>query len=519
MVASVQSSRFRDVFISHASEDKDAIARPLADELIRRGRSVWFDEYELLLGDPLRRSIDEGLACSTIGVVILSHAFFAKDWPQLELDGLYARVTAGEKNVIVPIWHDLGKADLLRYSPLLTDLVGGKAADGVERLADEIERVLSRHSGTATKRKRRRRFSRNISPVTSEDRVEAPAAIPANRVLSLPKEEIRSTPARPRAESAEELAERAVRSLGKQSSEIPVTIAGGSRLIAELSRRSDGVMTIRSRYLSPQQRVLPADSETKIRELTISALKRLTPLALAEAEVHSSPEASTELPPRLLASEEQMEMAQTLAAALKAGVDRRLITLREDRGLLSLRRSGQTVKVSTSHSQRSSHASSCLAGDANLAEHVLAGITAISRRKTFGEGRLEDSFPLTEMPSYSRLRMLTEQLIRAGGQFSLWQKAPIERFVLKARRSRDGALVLECPGSVPSVQQFEVSGMMAFVEALERAMSELLAQSGPLEVFAVGLLADLLPSTRLTSPSSSAASGARRFRWAPSPSP
>jgi hypothetical protein len=67
----------RDVFISHASEDKDAIARPLAECLQARGCSVWFDEYELVLGDSLRGKIGDGLRHSQVGVVILSRSFFA----------------------------------------------------------------------------------------------------------------------------------------------------------------------------------------------------------------------------------------------------------------------------------------------------------------------------------------------------------------------------------------------------------------------------------------------------------
>jgi hypothetical protein len=77
VIASADASK-RDVFISHASEDKNALVWPLADELIRRGRSVWFEEYELVLGDLLRQKIDDGLAESAIGVVVLSHHFFAK---------------------------------------------------------------------------------------------------------------------------------------------------------------------------------------------------------------------------------------------------------------------------------------------------------------------------------------------------------------------------------------------------------------------------------------------------------
>ena len=36
-----------DVFISHASEDKDEIVRPLAHALQSEGLSVWYDEFEL----------------------------------------------------------------------------------------------------------------------------------------------------------------------------------------------------------------------------------------------------------------------------------------------------------------------------------------------------------------------------------------------------------------------------------------------------------------------------------------
>ena len=66
-----------DVFISHASEDKEAIARPLAEALEGRGLLVWFDEFTLAVGDSLRRSIDHGLANSRFGIVILS-PFFLK---------------------------------------------------------------------------------------------------------------------------------------------------------------------------------------------------------------------------------------------------------------------------------------------------------------------------------------------------------------------------------------------------------------------------------------------------------
>ena len=49
-----------DYFISHASEDKDLIARPLAHFLKTASFNVWYDEFALKLGDSLRASIDGG---------------------------------------------------------------------------------------------------------------------------------------------------------------------------------------------------------------------------------------------------------------------------------------------------------------------------------------------------------------------------------------------------------------------------------------------------------------------------
>lgn len=87
-----------DVFISHASEDKGDAARPLANELSSRGLRVWFDETTLELGDSLQVKIDEGLANSRFGIVLLSKAFFEKNWPKRELDGLVSREVAGQRS-------------------------------------------------------------------------------------------------------------------------------------------------------------------------------------------------------------------------------------------------------------------------------------------------------------------------------------------------------------------------------------------------------------------------------------
>lgn len=130
-----------DVFISHASEDKEKIARPLAEELRKRGLSVWYDEFTIKIGHSLRQTIDQGLKGSKYGIVILSKNFFAKDWPQKELDGLTARERNGKK-IILPIWHNITKEEIAEYSPTLAGLYAAKTKDGIPKIIDMIMEVL-----------------------------------------------------------------------------------------------------------------------------------------------------------------------------------------------------------------------------------------------------------------------------------------------------------------------------------------------------------------------------------------
>ncbi len=131
-----------DLFLSHAREDKETIARPLYAALVREGVSVWFDEAVLRMGDSLRRKIDEGLARCRYGVVILSPRFLGKDWPQRELDGLVAKETASGEKAILPIWHELDRETVLQYSPTLADRLAGRSEDGIASLVKMILDVL-----------------------------------------------------------------------------------------------------------------------------------------------------------------------------------------------------------------------------------------------------------------------------------------------------------------------------------------------------------------------------------------
>lgn len=132
-----------DVFISHASEDKETVARPLRDALTRRGITVWLDEAQMRIGHSLRREIDNGIRSSRFGVVILSEAFFTKGWANHELDGLVTRTVAGEQSLL-PIWNGLSAEQVRAYSPSLADKVAMSTDQfSIDDIADQIADVVN----------------------------------------------------------------------------------------------------------------------------------------------------------------------------------------------------------------------------------------------------------------------------------------------------------------------------------------------------------------------------------------
>lgn len=130
-----------DVFISHASDDNTSVVLPLADALRRAGLGVWLDRTELTVGDSLREKIDDGLARSRFGVVVLSNSFLAKGWTRKELNGLMALEEDGHK-VILPVWHHIDRSVLMEYSPILADRLAVNTADGIPTVAAAIVRVV-----------------------------------------------------------------------------------------------------------------------------------------------------------------------------------------------------------------------------------------------------------------------------------------------------------------------------------------------------------------------------------------
>ncbi|MEW8376443.1 MAG: DUF1883 domain-containing protein [Candidatus Thiodiazotropha sp.] len=144
-----KEAREHDVFISHASEDKDDIVRPLANALVSEGLDVWYDEFALRIGDSLRQKIDRGLSKSRVGLVVLSPSFIDKGWTNYELDGIVTRTVTGEQ-ILLPIWHNITKQQVVDFSPSLAGKVArSTATHTVEEIAKEISELLNEAKNSA----------------------------------------------------------------------------------------------------------------------------------------------------------------------------------------------------------------------------------------------------------------------------------------------------------------------------------------------------------------------------------
>ncbi len=127
-----------DTFICHASEDKEAIARPIHEALKKVGVYAWLDESEIKLGESIREKIDQGLANCRSATIIVSRPFFSKKWTQYEMDGIVGRQMQDDI-VIFPIQHGMTIEEVRAHSPSLAGTsMWNSSVKSPSQIANEI---------------------------------------------------------------------------------------------------------------------------------------------------------------------------------------------------------------------------------------------------------------------------------------------------------------------------------------------------------------------------------------------
>lgn len=131
-----------DLFLCHAWDDRRETAKELYEALESIGVSVWFSEKNVVLGTPLMREIDRGLAKSRAGLVLVTPSFVkrlkAAGVADKELSALLAR------DLLIPVVHGISYEELREESPLLASRSGlDTAEDTTEQIAVKIGELVS----------------------------------------------------------------------------------------------------------------------------------------------------------------------------------------------------------------------------------------------------------------------------------------------------------------------------------------------------------------------------------------
>lgn len=130
-------------FISHDSRDKDEVVRELARELSKRACPVWYDEFSLEVGDSLRESIEQGLKQAKYCILVLSPNFLNNEgWGKKEFNAVFTKEIVEERDVVLPIWHNVSKKDVYEYSLSLADKVALNSKTGALSLASILSRKI-----------------------------------------------------------------------------------------------------------------------------------------------------------------------------------------------------------------------------------------------------------------------------------------------------------------------------------------------------------------------------------------
>ena len=134
-----------DVFISHASEDKEDFVDEFVAELRKADVKVWYDTTQILWGDSLRKRIDEGLRKSRFGIAVLSPNYIAdgKYWTKEELDGIFQMESINGKTLL-PIWHKLTKKQVISFSPIVANRKAMTTASMTpQEIAQEVVKLIA----------------------------------------------------------------------------------------------------------------------------------------------------------------------------------------------------------------------------------------------------------------------------------------------------------------------------------------------------------------------------------------
>jgi TIR domain len=113
----------KNIFISHASEDKERVVEPFIQCLEQDGiTNIWYDKDQIEGGDVVVQRINEGLSTSKMAIIIFSISYMGKHWTEWELWVLSALLITHKIRIIPFIYRDITYEQIIEKYPILIPL-------------------------------------------------------------------------------------------------------------------------------------------------------------------------------------------------------------------------------------------------------------------------------------------------------------------------------------------------------------------------------------------------------------
>lgn len=139
-----------DVFLCHASEDKETIAKPLYDELEKLGLTVFLDQEDIKWGESLVDVINKALYKSKYVIAIITDKSIEKSWPQKEINAVLNQEIKAGTNKLLPLISG-NEEELLTANFLMSDKLFKTWKNNPEELATEVGRLIKPSTTTVTR--------------------------------------------------------------------------------------------------------------------------------------------------------------------------------------------------------------------------------------------------------------------------------------------------------------------------------------------------------------------------------
>ncbi|WP_392564400.1 reverse transcriptase domain-containing protein [Orbus wheelerorum] len=132
-----------DIFLCHASEDKEEIVNPLCQVLRKNNINIFVDSEQIKWGDSLVEKINEALKKSRYVLAILTANSIEKTWPLKELNSVLSNELATKTTKLLTLVKE-GDENLVENKlPLLTDKLFLTYKGDPEEVVIQLQKRLS----------------------------------------------------------------------------------------------------------------------------------------------------------------------------------------------------------------------------------------------------------------------------------------------------------------------------------------------------------------------------------------